>query len=394
MSDVLAGIRVLDFGRYIAGPYCAALLADLGADVIRIERRGGGEDRWVAPVADDGVGALYLTMNRNKRAMTLDPASPEGREIVTKLVASADVVVANLPPEVLRSLALDLDSLRRVKPDIILTTVTAFGAGGPWSHKHGFDGIGQVMCGSAYLSGAPEQPVRASVAWVDCGTASLAALGTLAALMARRKTGRGQKVEGALLRTAVAFNNPTLAEQQVIRVNRVATLNRGQTAAPSDLFRTKDGWIIAYAIGNPMFARWAKLMGEESWLTDPRFKDDESRGDHGEIISKRMADWTAARTTVEALAALEAVKIPAGPLYSPQQALDDPHIRAAGLLQDTEYPGLPRPVPLAPTPVDLSETPGRFRHRAPTLGEHTEAILAELGYDAEAIDSLRARGVI
>jgi crotonobetainyl-CoA:carnitine CoA-transferase CaiB-like acyl-CoA transferase len=393
-QDVLAGIRVLDFGRYIAGPYCAALLADLGADVIRIERRGGGEDRWVAPVAPDGVGALYLVMNRNKRAMTLDPAGREGREIVEKLVATSDVVVANLPPEVLRSLALDLDSLRRIKPDIILTTVTAFGAGGPWSHKHGFDGIGQVMCGAAYLSGTPEQPIRASVAWVDCGTASLAAFGTLAALMARQKTGRGQKVEGALLRTALAFNNSTLVEQQVIHANRVATLNRGQTAAPSDLFRTKDGWIIAYAIGNPMFARWAKLLGADSWLTDPRFKDDEARGNHGELISTRVSEWTAERTTAEALAELEAAKIPAGPLYAPQEALDDKHIRAAGLLRDRDYPGLPRPAPLAPTPVDLSDTPGRFRHRAPTLGEHTDAILAELGYSAEQIAGLRARGVI
>src|SRR5207249_10554479 len=145
MSHVLDGIRVLDFGRYIAGPYCAALLADLGADVIRIERIGGGEDRWVAPINDDGIGAMYVAMNRNKRGMTLDPSSADGREIVKKLVAIADVVVANLPPEVLRSLSHDLESLRRVRPDIILTTVTAFGAGGPWSHKHGFDGIGQVM---------------------------------------------------------------------------------------------------------------------------------------------------------------------------------------------------------------------------------------------------------
>jgi len=381
MSDpggVLEGVRVLDFGRYIAGPYCAALLADLGADVIRIERAGGGEDRWVAPVAEDGVGAMYLVMNRNKRAMTLDPACPEGREIVRRLVASADVVVANLPPEVLRS----------------LTTVTAFGAGGPWSGKHGFDGIGQVMCGSAYLTGTPEQPLRAAVAWVDCGTASLAAFGTLAALMARRQTGRGQKVEGALLRTAIAFNNPTLVEQQAIKVDRVATVNRGQTSAPSDLFRTKDGWILALAIGEPMFRRWAKLIGEDHWLTDPRFKDDLARGDHGELISKRMSEWTAERTTAEALAELEAARIAAGPLYSPQQALEDKHVRAAGLLVDTQYPGLSRPAPLAPTPVDLSETPGRFRRRAPTLGEHTDEILAELGYRPEQIAELRTRNVI
>jgi len=394
MSNVLDGIRVLDFGRYIAGPYCAALLADLGADVIRIERIGGGEDRWVAPINDDGIGAMYVAMNRNKRGMTLDPSSGEGREIVRKLVATADVVVANLPPEVLRSLSLDLDSLRRVKPDIILTTVTAFGAGGPWSHKHGFDGIGQVMSGAAYMTGTLDQPYRASVAWVDFGTASLAAFGTLAALMERGKSGRGQRVEGALLRTAIAVNNPTLVEQQAIQVNRIPTENRGQTSAPSDLFRTRDGWIIAYAIGNPMFTRWAKLMGEDGWLTDPRFKDDEARGNHGEVISKRMSEWTTQRTTAEALAELEAAKIPAGPLYTPQQALDDAHIRRAGLLADTDFPGVARRVPLAPTPVDLSDTPGRFRHRAPMLGEHTDAVLGELGYSPAEIAALRTKGVV
>src|SRR5947208_15853081 len=219
VSGVLEGIRVLDFGRYIAGPFCAALLGDLGADVIGIERIGGGEDRGMIPVgagpATDpftGGGAMFLAMNRNKLGMTLDPAAPKGREIVQKLVAAANVVVANLPPRVLRSLALDLDSLRQTKPDIILTTVTGFGSGGPLSHKHGFDGIGQSMSGAVYLSGMPEQPIASKVPWVDFGTACLSAFGTLAALYERGKSGSGQKVEGALLRTAVAFAISALHE--------------------------------------------------------------------------------------------------------------------------------------------------------------------------------------
>ena len=284
MAGVLEGIRVLDFGRYIAGPFCAALLGDLGAEVIRIERIGGGEDRGMIPVGAGprGGGAMFLAMNRNKLGMTLNPAVRKGREIVKRLVAAADVVVANLPPRVLRSLALDLESLRQTKPDIILTTVTGFGSGGPLSHKHGFDGIGQTMSGAVYLSGTPEQPIAIKVPWVDFGTACLSAFGTLAALIERGKTGRGQRVEGALLRTALAFTNATLIEQALTGVNRTATLNRGFNSAPADIFRTSDGWIVATVIGAPMFGRWARMIGEEHWLSDPRFKDDQSRADHGE----------------------------------------------------------------------------------------------------------------
>jgi crotonobetainyl-CoA:carnitine CoA-transferase CaiB-like acyl-CoA transferase len=396
MTGVLEGIRVLDFGRYIAGPFCAALLADLGAEVIRIERIGGGEDRHFIPVGADptGGGAMFLAMNRNKRGMTLDPAAEKGREIVRRLVATADVVVANLPPAVLRALALDLDSLRRVKPDIILVTVTGFGAGGPLSDKHGFDGIGQAMCGAVYLSGTPEQPIVSKVPWVDFGTACLSAFGTLAALLERQKSGHGQKVEGALLRTAVAFANATLIEQALTRVDRVATVNRGFNSAPADYFRTKDGWIVATVIGEPMFRRWARMLGEPHWLEDPRFASDQSRADHGAIISARMAQWCAERSSAEALAELEKAQIVAGEVYSPQRALDDAHIRAAHLLEERAYPGLERTVPLAPTPIELSETPGTYRRPAPRLGEHTEEILASLGYAADEIAALRAEQVI
>ncbi|MGH7097460.1 MAG: CaiB/BaiF CoA transferase family protein [Stellaceae bacterium] len=404
MTGVLKGVRVLDFGRYIAGPFCAALLADLGAEVIRIERIGGGEDRRLIPVGagpgheggDDGAagGAMFLAMNRNKLGMTLDPAADKGREIVRRLVATADIVVANLPPAVLRALALDLDSLRQTKPDIILVTVTGFGAGGPLSYKHGFDGIGQAMCGAVYLSGTPEQPIVSKVPWVDFGTACLSAFGALAALFERRASGRGQKVEGALLRTAIAFANATLIEQALTQVNRTAIVNRGFNSAPADYFRTKDGWIVATVIGRPMFRRWARLLGEEEWLDDPRFADDQSRADHGAIISERMAAWCAARSSAEALAELEKAQIVAGEVYAPQRALDDPHIRAAHLLEEHAYPGLKQTVPLAPTPIELSETPGTYRRPAPRLGEHTDEILGSLGYGAAAIAALRAERVI
>jgi crotonobetainyl-CoA:carnitine CoA-transferase CaiB-like acyl-CoA transferase len=396
VTGVLEGIRVLDFGRYIAGPFCAALLADLGAEVIRIERIGGGEDRHFIPVGagPEAGGAMFLAMNRNKFGMTLDPAAEKGREIVRRLVATADVVVANLPPAVLRALALDLDSLRRVKPDIILTTVTGFGAGGPLSEKHGFDGIGQAMCGAVYLSGTPEQPIVSKVPWVDFGTACLSAFGTMAALFERHKSGEGQKVEGALLRTAIAFANAALIEQALTRVDRTAIQNRGFNSAPADYFRTKDGWIVATVIGQPMFRRWARMLGEEHWLQDPRFATDQSRADHGAMISARMAEWCALRRSAEALAELEQAQIVAGEVYAPQRALDDPHIRAAHLLEEREFPGLAQTLPLAPTPIELSETPGTYRRRAPLIGEHTDEILASLGYTAADVAALRAEKVV
>ncbi len=396
MAGVLDNIRVLDFGRYIAGPFCAALLGDLGAEVIRIERLGGGEDRGFIPVGagPGGGGAMFLAMNRNKRGMTLDPAAPKGREIVKKLVATADVVVANLPPAVLRALALDLDSLRAVKPDIILTTVTGFGAGGPLSHKHGFDGIGQTMSGAVYLSGMLEQPIASKVPWVDFGTACLSAFGTLAALIERGKSGHGQKVEGALLRTAIAFANSALIEQSLTRADRTAIRNRGFNSAPADIFRTADGWIVATVIGQPMFRRWCRMVGAEDWQGDPRFVDDQARADHGEIVSARMSQWCAVRSCAEALAELEKASIVAGQVYSPQQALDDEHIRAAHLLEEREFPGLERTVPLAPTPIELSETPGTYRRPAPLLGEHTDEILGSLGYSTADIAALRAAKVV
>lgn len=394
MTDVLQGIRVLDFGRYIAGPFCAALLADLGAEVIRIEKLDGSEDRHLSPVTEQGDGATLMQMARNKLGMTLNPMKPEGREIVRRLVRTADVVVANLPPDTLAAMGLDYDSLVAVKPDIILTMISAFGTGGPYANRVGFDGLGQAMSGAMYLSGTPDQPVKSYAPFIDFGTASLCAFGTMAALFARQKTGKGQIVEGALLNTALTMMNSTIIEEAMISRNRVASLNRSQTSAPADTFRTLDGWVLVQSVGGPLFKRWVELMGEPHWLDDPRFATDISRGDHGQLISDRLAQWCADKTSAEVLSAMEAARIPAGPILSPRQVLEDPHVTAKSLFKHTDYPGAKHPAPIMQTPVELSATPGKIRHRAPQLGEHTEQIMLSLGYSAAEIAALREKRVI
>ena len=391
---VLEGITVVDFGRYVAGPFCAALLADFGARVIRVEKVGGGEDRYVVPVADGGEGALFLQVNRNKQGMTLDPSTPEGREVLGRLVAKADVVVANLPPKVLLALGLDYAALRAVKSDIILTMVTAFGQGGPLSDKLGFDGIGQAMSGAIHLAGTPDQPVRSLVPYVDFCTASLCAFGTVTALMARAQTGTGQVVDASLLLTGLSIANFAMLEQAITAPDRGGLGNRGFASAPNDVFRTTDGWVIVQAVGDAMFKRWADLTGNRDLLDDPRFSNDGSRAEHGDLVSQRMAAWCEGRTTAEVLGGLEKARIPSGPLYAPQQALEDPHIAALDYLRGLDYPGLSKPAPVADTPVKLSANPGSIRSRAPQLGEHTDLILAELGYSGAEIERLHAASIV
>jgi len=393
-ASLLAGVRVLDFGRYIAGPYCAAMLADLGAEVIRVEKPGGSEDRFVCPATESGEGTLFLHCNRNKLGMTLDPMHASGREVVKRLVASADVVVANVPGDALAQMGLDYASLCVIKPDIILCAQSAFGATGPYARRTGFDGVAQAMSGATYLSGTPGRPTKSYASWVDFGTAMLAAYGAMAALFHRFKTGEGQLVEANLLRTAVGMFHFNNMEGYLVGRDRAPTANRSQFGGPADLFRTRDGWIQVQVVGQPLFKRWCKLMGEDRWLNDPRFQTDNDRGLNGEALSERMQLWCDPLTTDEALAALEAARIPAGPLLSPRAVFEDPHVVATAMLTPMDYPGLPRPAPMIDLPVRLSAFDTGISRRAPTLGEHTDEILGGLGFSAEEIGAMRAAGAL
>ena len=393
---VLAGVRVLDFGRYVAGPYCATLLGYLGAEVIRIEKRDGGEDRYIAPIAASGEGGVFFQTACNKKSLTLDPASPQGREIVQRLVRTADVVVANLPSSGLQSLGLDYASLKAIRPDIILVTQSSFGDAGPLAERGGFDGVGQAMSGAMYMTGTPGHPAKSAAPYVDYSTAVLSAFGTLAALMQRAQTGEGQEVQTNLLGTAMAVFGSHLTEQSALGLNRVPTGNRVQTSAPSDVFATRDGHILTHTVGNGLFRRWARLMGDaDRWSNDPRFQSDQSRGDHSGDILVRMRQWCSERTTEEALRELQAAGLPAGPVQTLQQALDHPQVAAMQALHAiTDFPGMQRPARVPDLPVKLSVSGGGITHRPPLLGEHTDEVLCGLGYSSEEITALRDAHVI
>jgi len=392
-QNILSGVKVLDFSRYIAGPYCAALLGYLGADVVRIEKTGGSEDRFVGPMGADG-GTVFAQSGGNKRSLGLDLKHARAAEIIERLVARADVVIVNYPPAGLRKLGLDYATLRAIKPEIILTTQTAYGHEGPWAERGGFDGIGQVMSGAAFFTGTPGEPAKSAAPYVDFGTGLYSAFATLAALYQRRDTGEGQHIQASLLGTAMTFFSPLLIEQAVLGANRVPTGNRSQTSAPSDIFATTDGHILLHVVGNGLFRRVCKVLGRDDWIDDPEFQNDEDRGIARDRICDHVALWCGERSSETVIETMAAAGVPCGPVLDPAAALQHPQVKAMGLYKRVPMPGLTDGVEVADFPVAMSGTDAGLRRGPPALGEHAEEILTEVGYGPAEIDELRSAGAI
>jgi crotonobetainyl-CoA:carnitine CoA-transferase CaiB-like acyl-CoA transferase len=261
-TSILDGVRVLDFGRYVAGPYCAAILAELGADVVRLDDVAESPDRSIATLIPGvDAGAMFLHVNQNKRSVALDIHAERSRAIIQRLVASSDVVITNSTVAHVEHLGWDYDTIRRYRPGIIKVTISAFGNAGELAALPGFDGVAQALCGAAYLSGSDEMgPSKSAATWVDYGTASLAAVSALAAFVRKLKTGNGTEIHRSLLETALTFANPSLIEEAVTKVGRRPGRNRSNFTAPADIYETLDGWVIVQVSGVQMYRRWAEAV--------------------------------------------------------------------------------------------------------------------------------------
>lgn len=396
MDRALNGILVLDLGWYVAGPLCGTVLADMGAEVIRIEPPGGAEDRRHGPFAANGEGLRYLMVCRNRKGITLNLEKPRGKELFHELVRKADVVLESFSPPVKKKLGLTYDQLSQINPGIILTTVSAFGCDGPYSERLGFDPIAQAECGSMTFTGFPDSPhTRSQVAWVDLSTALHAAVGTVLALLHRMKTGKGQQVETALIDTAVSYVAflGIMAEYEVLNQVR-PKIGNAAFYTFVDTFYTKDGMVFLAALGNPLWQRLTDVIGHPELKDDPRFADDELRWRNRHVILPVVQEWVGQHTRAEVFEIMGKARLPCGRVNSIPEVIHDPHIQARELLQKLDIPGA-GPMSLPRVAIRMSLTPGRLERPAPKVGEHNGEVYGNmLGLSPRQIGDLRAEGVI
>ena len=412
MSDLkqqgaLSDLRVLDLSRVLAGPWASQLLADLGADVVKVERPGTGDDTraWGPPWLNDsdgqstGESAYYLSANRNKRSVTIDIASEAGQRVVRELASRADVVLENFKVGGLAQYGLDYASLKAVNPRLVYCSITGFGQTGPYASRAGYDFLIQGMGGLMSLTGRPDGtegggPLKVGVALTDIMTGLYATVAVLAALKRREQSGEGQHIDLALLDVQIACLANQAANYLVGGVVPRRMGNAHPNIVPYQEFPTADGYMIV-AVGNDsQFASLCNTLGKPEWSSDERFATNPQRVKHRSELIALIHGMTVRRTTDEWVAAMEAAGVPCGPINTLDRVFADPHVQARGARIEMPHP-LAKEVPLVANPIRLSESPVQYRHAPPTLGQHTEEVLSDwLGATAEEIDALRAKRAI
>ncbi|MDX1398030.1 MAG: CaiB/BaiF CoA-transferase family protein [Oceanospirillum sp.] len=403
----LSHIRVLDMSRILAGPWAGQMLADLGADVIKIERPERGDDTrswgppWM-PVTDEprGEAAYYLCANRNKRSLALDITSPQGQEIIRSLAAQSDILLENYKVGGLKKYGLDYDSLKAVNPKLIYCSITGFGQDGPYAKRAGYDFLIQAMSGLMSITGEKDGrpgagPQKVGVALTDVLTGMYATTGVLAALAAREQTGEGQYIDVALMDVQVAC----LANQAMnylVSGNSPTRLgNAHPNIVPYQSFETSDGYMIL-AVGNDtQFAKFCQEAGQPELATDERFVSNAQRVANREALVALLEPLVRKRTTADWIAALEAVSVPCGPINSIGEAFEDPQIKARQMQIEIPHPRSESGAsPSVANPLKMSGTPITYDNPAPLLGEHTRKVLEETGLTEAQINALLEKGVI
>jgi crotonobetainyl-CoA:carnitine CoA-transferase CaiB-like acyl-CoA transferase len=389
----LDGVKVLDMTEHMAGPYCTMILADMGAEVIKLERPGAGDS---SRGMGDGTerNPYFRYINRNKKSLTLDYKGARGREIFLKLIPDVDVLVENYRATVMDRAGLSWDTLTRLNPRLIYAQLSGFGSDGPYRDKGGFDLIAQGMGGIMHVTGEPDgPPTSVGLPICDLGTGMWGSQGVLAALYERQRTGRGQKIECSLLETAVAFSSWTSAGWLADHVEPVRMGSRHRQNAPYQRFETQDGYMMIGASGQSIWERCARALGHPEWLADPRFAKATERRKNRFALEKEIVAVLVTAPTAHWTKVLDDAGVPCGPVYTYEQLFSDPQVKHREMVVHADDAELGR-VPHIRTPIRMSAAAVAVRRTAPRLGQHTDEILAGLGYAPAQVAELRRERVI
>ncbi|MBV6756708.1 CaiB/BaiF CoA transferase family protein [Rhodococcus opacus] len=392
-GQALRSLRVLDLSRVRAGPTCVRVLADFGADVIRVEPPMG-LDKNADMFVDSHLAGDFQNLNRNKRSLTLNLKRPEGLAVFLRLVKDADVVVENWRPDVKKRLGVDYESLRAVNPRVILASISGFGQDGPYMARPGFDQIIQGMGGLMSVTGLPGQgPVRAGIAVADSSTGLYAALGILVALHEREQSGQGQWVQASLLHSQIAMMDFQMARHLNDGAVPVQEGNDHPLASPMGLFATEDGYLNIGVSGTGNWLRFCEAMGRPDWIEDPRFLELDDRIQNRTVLAEEITTLTVTHPTSHWVDLLNDAGVPAGPIYTVPQVFEDEQVKHLEVTT-TAVTDRGRELTYITQPIGLNRTPASVQAVAPAPGEHTDEVLAEAGFSTEEISDLRSQSVI